>query len=75
MRSGCCGSTDSPGEHDQTVAQLQQLYAGWAEVDIGIEVPAILESGLRNGRSTPSTGGSPDARSHLGWPAPAKGAA
>ena len=38
------------GEDDQTVSQLERLYSGWAGVDVGIEVPAILESGLRKGR-------------------------
>lgn len=35
---------------DQTVAQLRALYASWEEVDIGLEVPKILEVGQRGHR-------------------------
>ncbi len=38
-------------KRDHTVPQLERLYAGWSGVDVGLEVPQILESGLRNGRS------------------------
>ena len=35
---------------DNTVAQLHAVYAGWEGVDIGIEVPRIIEVGQRSGR-------------------------
>ena len=36
---------------DHTVAHLKHVYAGWSGVEVGIEVPQILEDGQRNGRS------------------------
>ena len=35
---------------DQTVNQLRSLYDGWAGVDIGLELPRILEVDRRDGR-------------------------
>ena len=34
----------------QTVAQLRALYASWADSDVGIELPLIIEAGERDGR-------------------------
>ena len=34
----------------QTLAQLRALYSSWADVDIGLELPMILEAGERGGR-------------------------
>jgi putative membrane protein len=34
----------------QTIAQLQSLYALWADADISLELPMILEIGERDGR-------------------------
>ena len=34
----------------QTIAQLQALYSSWADSDIGLELPMILEAGERGGR-------------------------
>jgi putative membrane protein len=35
---------------EQTAAQLHALYAGWAGVDVGLEVPMIQDRGQRAGR-------------------------
>jgi putative membrane protein len=35
---------------DRTVDQLRHLFAGWEEIDVGLEVPKILEVGQRSGR-------------------------
>ena len=34
-----------------TISQLRALYGSWAQADIGIEVPLILDSGVRDGRT------------------------
>jgi putative membrane protein len=34
----------------RTATQLQALYQGWSENDIGLELPLIIELGERNGR-------------------------
>jgi putative membrane protein len=34
----------------QTVGQLRALYSSWAERDIGVELPMILDAGERDGR-------------------------
>jgi putative membrane protein len=34
----------------QTIGQLRALYACWADFDVGIELPIILEAGDRDGR-------------------------
>jgi putative membrane protein len=36
---------------EPVVAQLQYLYSWWAQTDIGVEIPLILESGNRAGRT------------------------
>jgi putative membrane protein len=34
----------------QTITQLRALYASWADSDVGIELPLIIEAGERDGR-------------------------
>ena len=36
---------------EPTISQLRALYGSWAGVDVGIEVPLILDSGVRDGRA------------------------
>jgi putative membrane protein len=36
---------------EPTISQLRALYGSWAETDIGVEVPLILHSGVRDGRA------------------------
>jgi putative membrane protein len=36
---------------EPTITQLRALYGMWARTDIGIEVPLILDSGVRDGRT------------------------
>src|SRR5215204_7082611 len=36
---------------EPTISQLRALYGMWAQHDIGIEVPLILDSGFRDGRA------------------------
>ena len=36
---------------EPTISQLRALYGSWAQADIGIEVPLILDSGVRDGRA------------------------
>ena len=36
---------------EPTISQLRALYGLWAQHDIGIEVPLILDSGVRDGRA------------------------
>jgi putative membrane protein len=36
---------------EPTISQLRALYGMWARTDIGIEVPLILDSGVRDGRT------------------------
>ena len=36
---------------EPTISQLRALYGMWSQVDIGIEVPLILDSGVRAGRT------------------------
>jgi len=36
---------------EPTISQLRALYGMWAQIDIGIEVPLILDSGVRDGRT------------------------
>ena len=38
-------------ERQPTISQLRALYGSWAQADIGIEVPLILDSGVRDGRT------------------------
>ena len=36
---------------EPTISQLRALYGSWAKTDIGVEVPLILHSGVRDGRT------------------------
>ena len=36
---------------EPTISQLRALYGAWAGVDAGIEVPLILDAGVRDGRA------------------------
>ena len=36
---------------EPTISQLRALYGMWARTDVGIEVPLILDSGVRDGRT------------------------
>lgn len=36
---------------EPTISQLRALYGSWAGVDVGIEVPQILDAGVRDGRA------------------------